>query len=121
MMDALLCTQCKRVEQKPWKDDCYASPYNSCSYCGSWHLNVSWLRTDEQKKEALISEFKEFCESANRVMEFVAIAFPERMATKQHEDGTTTEVEVSLDAFYTEDLLESLLAELKTLTRKVGE
>jgi hypothetical protein len=121
MMDALLCTECKRVEQKPWKDDCYWSKYNSCTYCRCTGDYVVWLRTDEQKKEALIAEFKEFCESAKRVMEFVAIAFPERRATKQHEDGTKTEVEVSLDAFSTEDMLESVLAELKTLTRKVGE
>jgi len=121
MMDALLCTECKRVEQKPWKNGCDWTEYSSCGYCRrSWDY-VVWLTTDEQKKEALISEFKEFCESAKRVMEFVAIAFPERRAMQQHEDGTTTEVEVSLDAFSTEDLLESVLAELKTLTRKVGE
>lgn len=121
MMDALLCNECKRVEQKPWKDDCNGSQYNSCSYCGSFGWDVSWLRTDEEKKDALISAFQDFFESARRVMELVSIAFPERRAMQQHEDGTMTEVEVSLDLDGIEGVFESLLAELKTLTRKVGE
>ena len=121
-MDALLCTEGKRVEQKPWKDGCDWTEYSSCGYCRCSGDYVVWLRTDEEKKEALIAEFKKFCEAATRVMEFVAIAFPERLATKQHEDGTTTEVEVWLDDVVgTEGLLQSLLAELKTLTRKAGE
>ena len=120
-MDALLCLECKRVAQKPWIDGCDWTEYGSCSYCRCRGDGVVWLRTDEEKKEVLLVEFGKFCEAAKRVMEFVAIAFPERRATQQHEDGTTTEVEVSLDAFSTEDLLESVLAELKTLTRKVGE
>jgi hypothetical protein len=121
MMDALLCQSCKRVEEKPWKVDGVLSPYNSCSYCGSCSINVSWLRTKEQKKEALIAELEEFYESAKRVMELASIAFPERRAMQQHEDGTVTEAKVSRDVLGIEDLLQSLLAELKTLTRKVGE
>jgi len=120
-MDALLCRSCKHVEQKPWKDDGVFSPYNSCSCCGSCSINVSWLRTNEQKKEALISAFQDFFESARLVMQMVSIAFPERRAMQQNEDGTMTEVEVSLDLDGIEGVFESLLAELKTLTRKVGE
>ena len=120
-MDAFLCTQCKRVEQKPWKDDCYWSKYNSCHYCRCTGDLVVWLRTDEQKKEALISEFEQFFDSAKRAMELVSIAFPERRAMQQHEDGTESEVEVSLDIFALEGLFESLRADLKSLTRKVGE
>ena len=121
MMDALLCYECKRVEQKPWKDYCIGSQYNSCLRCGPCHLNVSWLRTDGEKKAALIAAFRDFFESARRVMELVSIAFPEHRAMQQHEDGTMTEVEVSLDLDGIEGVFESLLAELKTLTRKVGE
>ncbi len=105
------------MEQKPWKDDGVLSPYNSCSCCGSCSINVSWLRTKEQKKEALIAELEEFVESARRVMALASIAFPERRAMQQHEDGTVTEANVSIDVLGVKDLLQSLLAELKTLTR----
>jgi hypothetical protein len=120
MMDAFLCELCKRVEEKPWKGKLALSEYNCCSVCGV-HGVGKWLRTDEEKKEALISAFGDFFESAKRVTEVVAIAFPERRAMQQHEDGTVTEVEVSLDVVGMEGLFESLLTELKTLTRKVGE
>ena len=121
MMDALLCNECKRVEQKPWKDECNDSQYNSCSCCGPCHSNVSWLRTDEEKKAALIAASKEFVESAKRVAELALIAFPERRAMLTHEDGTMDEVEVSLDLDGMEGELESLIERLKSITRKVGE
>lgn len=120
-MDALLCDECKQVEQKPWKDTVVFSEYNSCSCCGSFGLDVSWLRTDEEKKDALIAASEEFVESARLVAELVSIAFPERRAMLKHEDGRTTEVEVSLNLDGIEGVFESLLAELKSLTRKVGE
>jgi hypothetical protein len=119
MMDALLCYECKRVQQKPWKDDCIFTQYNSCSCCGSYGPDVSWLRTDEEKRDALISASEEFVESTRRVAELVLIAFPERRAMLKQEDGTLTEVEVSLDGM--EGELESLIEQLKSLTRKVGE
>lgn len=121
MMDALLCYECKRVEQKPWKDDCNDSRYNSCSCCGSLGLDVLWLRTDEEKKDALIAASEDFIESARRVAELVLIAFPERRAMLIHEDGTMTEVEVSVDLDGVEGKFESLTEQLKSLTRKVGE
>ena len=121
MMDALLCDECKRVERKPWKDDCNDLQYNSCLRCGPCHLNVSWLRTDGEKKAALIAATKEFVESARRVQDLALIAFPERRAMLKHEDGRTTEVEVSLEIDNMEGELESLLEQLKCLTRKVGE
>ena len=121
MMDALLCYECKRVEQKPWKDDCNGSQYNSCSCCGSFGLDVSWLRTDEEKKDALIGASEDFIESARRVAELVLIAFPERRAMLIHEDGIMTDVEISLDLDGMEGEFESLIERLKSLTRKVGE
>ena len=120
-MDALLCNECKRVEQKPWKGDCNGSHYNSCLHCVRCHSNVSWLRTDGEKKAALIAETKEFVESARRVGELASIAFPERRAMLKHEDGTLTEVVVSLDLDGMEGELESLIELLKSITRKVGE
>ena len=119
-MDSLLCNECKRVAQKPWKDECNGSQYNSCLRCGPCHSNVSWLRTDGEKKAALIAASKEFFESARRVGELVSIAFPERRAMRKHEDGTLTEVEVSLDLDGMEGEFESLIEQLKSLTRKVG-
>ena len=121
MMDALLCDECKRVERKPWKDDCNGSQYNSCLRCGPCHSNVSWLRTDGEKKAALIAATKEFAESARRVQELASIAFPEHRAMLIHKDGTLTEVEVSLDLDGMESELELLIERLKSLTRKVGE
>ena len=121
MMDALLCYECKRVERKPWKDDCNGSQYNSCLRCGPCHSNVSWLRTDGEKKAALIAATKEFAESARRVQELASIAFPEHRAMLKHEDGTLAEVEVSLDLDGMEGALEWLIERLKSMTRKVGE
>ena len=121
MMDALLCYECKRVDQKPWKDAVVFSEYNSCSCCGSYGWDVSWLRTDEEKKDALIAASEEFVESARLVAEMVSIAFPERRAMQQNEDGTMTEVEVLLDLNGIERELESLIEQLKPLMRKVGE
>ena len=121
MMDALLCYECKRVEQKPWNDTVVCSEYNSCSCCGSFGLDVSWLRTDEEKKDALIGASEDFIESARRVAELVLIAFPERRAMLIHEDGIMTDVEISLDLDGMEGEFESLIERLKSLTRKVGE
>ena len=120
MMDVLLCYQCKKVEQKSWTDDCNDPHYNSCLHCGPCHLNVSWLRTDGEKKAALIAAGKEFVTSARRVEELVLIAFPERRAMLKHEDGTLTEVGVSLNLDGMEEELESLIERLKSMTRKVG-